>query len=159
MAKARAQVFVCARRESAAARFARAVEGETPKRSALRKLKFDVILNATPVGMHPQVGISPLARRRVKLFSGVGPDLPSDADEVVRIAAEKGCKTVSGVEMFIAQGIAQWEHVDGQSAPEAADEESDVNGVKKEEKDRITSDATEPQRSARSSIQIESLHD
>ena len=37
---------------------------------------------------------------------------------LLKLAATKGIATVSGVEMFLAQGIAQWEMWIGQRAPE-----------------------------------------
>jgi shikimate 5-dehydrogenase len=39
--------------------------------------------------------------------------------QLLQIAAKKGIHTVSGVEMFLAQGIAQWELWTKQRAPEA----------------------------------------
>jgi shikimate 5-dehydrogenase len=39
--------------------------------------------------------------------------------KLLQMAADRGIKTVSGVEMFLAQGIAQWEHWMGRRAPEA----------------------------------------
>jgi shikimate 5-dehydrogenase len=39
--------------------------------------------------------------------------------QLLRIAAKKGIATVSGVEMFLAQGIAQWEIWTEKRAPEA----------------------------------------
>jgi shikimate 5-dehydrogenase len=39
--------------------------------------------------------------------------------ELLKLAARKGIATVSGVEMFLAQGIAQWELWTRQPAPEA----------------------------------------
>ena len=120
LANAGAQVFVCARREIAARSLARAVAGEVVPRSALRTSKFDAILNATPVGMHPQVGASPLAAG--ELICSVVMDLiyrPMQT-KLLQIAAQRGLKIVSGVEMFLAQGIAQWELWMGRPAPEAA---------------------------------------
>ena len=39
---------------------------------------------------------------------------------MLKMAAAKGLKTVSGVEMFLAQGVAQWEWWVKRKAPEAA---------------------------------------
>jgi shikimate 5-dehydrogenase len=61
LAKAGAQVFVCARRPDAARKLAKAVGGAPILRSDLRALEFDALLNATPVGMFPQEKVSPLA--------------------------------------------------------------------------------------------------
>jgi 3-dehydroquinate dehydratase/shikimate dehydrogenase len=120
LAQAGAEVFVCARREEAARALARAVGGEAVRRGALGKERYDAILNATPVGMHPQVGISPL--RPSELHCSVVMDFiyrPVQT-KLLQIAAAKGIRTVSGVEMFLAQGIAQWELWMGSRAPEAA---------------------------------------
>jgi 3-dehydroquinate dehydratase/shikimate dehydrogenase len=120
LAQAGAEVFVCARREAAARALARAVGGEAVRRGALGKERYDAILNATPVGMHQQVGISPL--RAGELHCSVVMDFiyrPAQT-KLLQIAAAKGIRTVSGVEMFLAQGIAQWELWMGSRAPEAA---------------------------------------
>src|SRR5882724_1697411 len=61
LTRAGAVVGICARREKTAKQLARAVGGEVIPRRALRSEFFDAILNSTPVGMHPQDGISPLA--------------------------------------------------------------------------------------------------
>src|SRR5437660_1702518 len=51
LAKAGALVGICARREKAAQKLAKAVGGEVVRRRALRSESFDAILNATPIGM------------------------------------------------------------------------------------------------------------
>jgi 3-dehydroquinate dehydratase/shikimate dehydrogenase len=120
VAQAGAEVLICARRETAARALARAVGGDVVRRSALGKEKFDAILNTTPVGMHPHEGISPL--KAGELHCSVVMDLiyhPLQT-KLLQIAAAKGIQTVSGVEMFLAQGIAQWELWMGSRAPEAA---------------------------------------
>ncbi len=138
VAKAGAEVFVCARRKSAAGALARAVEGETLKRSALRKLKFDVLVNATSVGMYPQEGISPLAPSELNcslVFDLIYRPLQT---KLLRIAAKKGLQTVSGVEMFIAQGIAQWELWMKQSAPAAEMRKAILRVLKTREKEKAS---------------------
>ncbi len=119
LAKAGAQVFVCARRESAARMLARAVEGEVVPRATLRKSKFDAILNATPVGMHPQVQASPMVESELNCFLVMDLIYRPMQTKLLRMASDRGIKTISGVEMFLAQGIAQWEHWMGIRAPEA----------------------------------------
>ena len=120
LAKASAHVFVCARRENAARSLARAVEGEAVTKAALRKSQFDAILNATPVGMHPQVGASPLAPGELNCSLVMDLIYRPMQTKLLQMAADRGIKTVSGVEMFLAQGIAQWEHWMGSRAPAAA---------------------------------------
>jgi len=120
LASAGALVAVSARREGAARGLARAVGGEIIPRRALRTARVDAIVNATPVGMHPHEGISPL--RASELQCRVVMDLiyRPERTKLLKIAAHKEIATVSGVEMFLAQGFAQWELWTGERAPEAA---------------------------------------
>jgi 3-dehydroquinate dehydratase / shikimate dehydrogenase len=120
LARAGAQVSICARRENAAKQLARAVGGEAVPRRALGTQSFDAILNATPIGMHPHEGISPLSVH--ELQCGIVMDLiyRPETTKLLEMAAQKGIATVSGVNMFLAQGFAQWEIWTGKRAPEAA---------------------------------------
>jgi 3-dehydroquinate dehydratase / shikimate dehydrogenase len=117
LARAGAQPVICARREAAGRELARACGGEVVPRRALLAEKFDALLNATPVGMHPHAAVSPLAAR--ELHCRVVMDLiyrPLKT-ELLKTAAGKGIAGISGAEMFVAQGIAQWEMWTGQRAP------------------------------------------
>jgi 3-dehydroquinate dehydratase / shikimate dehydrogenase len=120
LAREGAAVAICARREKAARELARAVEGEVVPRRALRTESFDAMVNATPVGMYPHAEISPLEAR--ELHCRVVMDLiyRPERTKLLKIAASKGIATVSGVEMFVAQGVAQWELWMKRRAPEAA---------------------------------------
>ncbi len=128
------QVFVCARRENAARKLAKTVKGEAVPRAALRKESFDAILNATPVGMHPQAGVSPLAAGELNCSVVMDLIYRPMQTKLLRLASERGIKTVSGVEMFLAQGIAQWEHWMGGRAPEAAMRKAVLAELKAKEK-------------------------
>lgn len=120
LARAGASVAICARRETAAKELARAVGGHFVPRRALTSESFDAILNATPVGMHPHEGVSPLSPK--ELHCRVVMDLiyRPQRTELLKIAAKKGIATVSGLDMFLAQGFAQWEIWTEKRAPEAA---------------------------------------
>jgi shikimate 5-dehydrogenase len=89
-------------------------------RRELRTAFFDAILNATPVGMHPHDEISPLASRELNCRIVMDLIYRPQRTQLLKIAARKGIATVSGVEMFLAQGIAQWEIWMEKRAPEAA---------------------------------------
>jgi 3-dehydroquinate dehydratase / shikimate dehydrogenase len=117
LARAGAHVVICARRDKAARELARACGGETLPRLALLKEQFDAVLNATPVGMHPHAGVSPLAAH--ELHCRVVMDLIYRPlrTELLQIAAHKKMIAISGVEMFVAQGVAQWELWSGKRAP------------------------------------------
>ena len=52
--------------------------------------------------------------------------------QLLQIAAKKGIHTVSGVEMFLAQGIAQWELWTKHRAPEAVMRRAVVKALRSE---------------------------
>lgn len=119
LARGGAVVSICARREKAAKELARSVGGEIVPRRALRTEFFDAILNSTPIGMHPHDGISPLAPGELHCRLVMDLIYRPERTQLLKIAAKKGIPTVSGVEMFLAQGIAQWEIWTEKRAPEA----------------------------------------
>jgi 3-dehydroquinate dehydratase/shikimate dehydrogenase len=120
LARAGAQIAICARREKMGKNLARAVGGEFLGRRALRSEKFEVIVNATPVGMYPHTKISPLAARELNCRIVMDLIYRPMETELLKIARKKAISTISGVEMFLAQGFAQWELWTAKSAPEDA---------------------------------------
>ena len=119
LARGGAVVGICARREKAAKELARAVGGEAVPRRALRTGFFDAILNSTPIGMHPRDGFSPLASNELHCRLVMDLIYRPERTQLLKIAAKRGIAAVSGVEMFLAQGIAQWEIWTEKRAPEA----------------------------------------
>jgi 3-dehydroquinate dehydratase / shikimate dehydrogenase len=119
LSRAGGHVSICGRREPAAQQLARAVGGDTMPRRALRSQRFDAIVNATPIGMHPRASISPL--QAGELHCRIVMDLiyRPQQTRLLRLAASRGLSTVSGLEMFLAQGFAQWEIFTGRPAPQA----------------------------------------
>jgi 3-dehydroquinate dehydratase/shikimate dehydrogenase len=93
------------------------VGGEAVAWNRLRQEFFDAIVNATPVGMHPLVGRSPLEARDLNCRLVFDTIYRPRITKLLRLAARRGIETVSGVEMFVAQGAAQWEIWTGQRAP------------------------------------------
>ena len=120
LARAGAAVGICARREAQARELARAVRGEVIPRRALLTEFFDAMLNATPIGMYPRDEISPLGARELHCRIVMDLIYRPERTRLLKIAASKGIATVSGVEMFLAQGIAQWELWMKRRAPEAS---------------------------------------
>ena len=120
LAKGGAEVLVCARRELAAKELARAVGGGVLRRGALRKERFDALVNATPVGMYPHAGSAPLEAGELRCELVMDLIYRPLETKLLRMAKVRGIKTVSGVEMFLAQGVAQWELWMGAKAPHAA---------------------------------------
>src|SRR5207249_5044505 len=104
LANAGAEVMICARRESAARELARACGAQAIARKHLVSARFEVIVNATPVGMYPHEGTSPLSPDELNCDFVLDLIYRPLRTQLLRIAAKKGIKVISGVEMFLAQG-------------------------------------------------------
>jgi 3-dehydroquinate dehydratase/shikimate dehydrogenase len=133
LAKRGASVSIWARRAEKARALARAAGGEAITRDAMRTQKYDAIVNCTPIGMYPGGG-SPLAS--AELNAKVVMDLiyrPMKTN-VLKLAERRGIATAGGLEMFIAQGAAQWEIWTGKAAPEKIMRQAVVSALKAEEK-------------------------
>jgi 3-dehydroquinate dehydratase/shikimate dehydrogenase len=118
--QAGASVCVYARRMAPSQALAHAVDGEAIDRRRLRREFFDAIVNATPVGMHPHAGESPLDANELNCRLVFDTIYRPRKTRLLQLAERRGIETVSGVEMFLAQGAAQWEIWTGERAPVAA---------------------------------------
>lgn len=114
-----AEVLICARRESAARTLARACGSQVIGRRHLASTSFELIVNATPVGMYPHAEESPLQERELNAALVIDLVYRPMLTRLLRIAKKKGIRVISGMEMFLAQGFAQWELFMGQPAPES----------------------------------------
>jgi len=82
----------------------------------------DVLINTTPVGMHPNVDASPLGddTRALKATMLVFDTIYNPMQtKLLRQARSAGAKTVGGVEMFVRQAAAQFTAWTGKEAPVA----------------------------------------
>ena len=120
LAQAGASVCISSRRPERAKALAKAAGGQAIARKSLRDEYFDAIVNATPVGMHPHVDQSPLDARELNCRLVFDTIYRPRVTKLLKIASRRGIETVSGVDMFVAQGTAQWEIWTGQRAPSAA---------------------------------------
>jgi 3-dehydroquinate dehydratase/shikimate dehydrogenase len=133
LARAGSVVFVWARRPARARALARAVGGEFIRRRALRDEFFDAVVNCTPVGMYPGGG-SPLEASELRCRVVMDLIYRPRKTELLRRAERRGLETISGVDMFLAQGVAQWEIWTGERAPEAAMRRALLGALDAEEK-------------------------
>jgi shikimate 5-dehydrogenase len=115
---------------------ARAAEAEVVPRRALKTEFFDAILNATPVGMHPHPAISPLEPGELHCRIVMDLIYRPEKTQLLKLAARKRIATVSGVEMFLAQGIAQWELWMKRRAPEKTMRRAVLAALRAEERGR-----------------------
>jgi 3-dehydroquinate dehydratase/shikimate dehydrogenase len=111
-----AEVFITNRTPEKAQTLARQSKAKYLKRADLAKQQFDVIINATPVGMGGSKQ-SPLEEKELNtkyLF-----DLVYNPAEtpLTRMARAKDIQVIPGLEMFVQQGARQFEIWTGKPAP------------------------------------------
>ncbi len=113
-----ADVFILNRTAETAQKLARQSGSKTIKKDAVSKTTFDVILNATPVGMAGNKA-APLLEAK-DLNTKLVFDLVYNPLEtpLLRMARQQSINIITGVEMFVQQGARQFEIFTGKPAPE-----------------------------------------
>jgi 3-dehydroquinate dehydratase/shikimate dehydrogenase len=116
-----AEVFIYNRTLETATKLARQSGAKAIKREAIPKTQFDIIINATPIGMAGQKAAQILTAEDFEKFS---PKLvfdlvynPADTP-LIRLARAANIPVITGVEMFVQQGARQFEIWTGKPAPE-----------------------------------------
>jgi len=135
LAQAGSIVCLCARRPERARALARAAGGQVVARGDLANEFFDAIVNCTPVGMHPRGG-SPLSAAELNCRIVMDMVYRPRETELLRLARRKGLEIISGLEMFLAQGFAQYEIWTGERAPEGAMRRAVVSALDRDEKSK-----------------------
>jgi len=116
-----AEVWVLNRTVEAAHKLARQSGAKTMRRDQLAKTSFDVIINATSVGMAAAGKNAPAAILQPnEINARLVFDLVYNPIEtpLLRMARQKGIPVITGVEMFVQQGARQFEIWTGKPAPE-----------------------------------------
>ena len=111
-----AQVFILNRHIEKGQKLARQAKARTVKRPDLRKLEFDVIVNATPVGMG-NTSESPLSADEIKAEYVFDMVYHPAETQLLKLAKERGCQVIAGSEMFVHQAARQFEIWTGKPAP------------------------------------------
>jgi 3-dehydroquinate dehydratase / shikimate dehydrogenase len=111
-----AEVWILNRTAATGQKLARQAKAHSIKRADLRKVVFDVIVNATPVGMG-SVRDCPLKDDEIQ--AKVIFDMVYDPVEthLVKVARAKGLSVIPGIEMFVQQAARQFEIWTGKPAP------------------------------------------
>jgi len=111
-----AEVYILNRTAAPAQKLARQARARTIKRPDLKKLSFDVIINATPVGMGSSRD-TPLQDKEINARYVF--DMVYDPAEtrLLKLARERGAQVIPGIEMFVQQAARQFEIWTGKPAP------------------------------------------
>ena len=98
-----------------AVELAKHLECEVADWKSRGKLEPDILVNCTPVGMHPNVNFTPFEKSDMRegmiVFDAV---YNPERTLLLKSATEKNCITVSGVEMFVGQACLQFKLFTGQ---------------------------------------------
>jgi 3-dehydroquinate dehydratase/shikimate dehydrogenase len=80
--------------------------------------KVDLVINGTPLGMHPNVDESPIDARylthEMTVFDTV---YNPEQTLLIKQAREVGCNTITGIDMFVGQAALQYRLFTGQAPP------------------------------------------
>lgn len=111
-----AEVWILNRSAGPAQKLARQARARAIKRADLKKLSFDVIINATPVGMGSGRE-SPLKEDEINTRYVF--DMVYDPPETrfIKLAGARGAQVIPGIEMFVHQAARQFEIWTGKPAP------------------------------------------
>jgi 3-dehydroquinate dehydratase/shikimate dehydrogenase len=110
------EVYILNRTVAVAQKLARSAKARLVKRADLKKLTFDVIINATPIGMGSSKE-SPLNENEINarfLFEMIY-DPPET--RLVQLARTRGVEVIPGIEMLVQQAARQFEIWTGKPAP------------------------------------------
>jgi 3-dehydroquinate dehydratase / shikimate dehydrogenase len=110
------EVYILNRTTGPAKKLARQARARTVKRADLKKLSFDVIINATPVGMG---NTRETALQEHEINARYVFDMIYDPAEtrLLKLARERGAQVIPGIEMFVQQAARQFEIWTGKPAP------------------------------------------
>jgi 3-dehydroquinate dehydratase / shikimate dehydrogenase len=111
-----AEIYIMNRSAAHGKKLAHQAHARIMKRPDLKKMAFDVIINATPVGMGNSRE-TPLLEKEINaryLF-----DMVYDPAEtrLMKLARERGAQLIPGIEMFVHQAARQFEIWTGKPAP------------------------------------------
>ncbi|HTU42660.1 MAG TPA: shikimate dehydrogenase [Candidatus Aquilonibacter sp.] len=112
-----AEVYILNRHIAAGKKLAHRARARSIKRADLKKLAFDVIINATPVGMgHSRE--TPLQENEINARYVF--DMIYDPVEtpLLKLAKQRGAQIIPGIEMFVHQAARQFEIWTGKPAPQ-----------------------------------------
>ena len=82
--------------------------GTVIESDGLKNVPFDVIVNATPVGMEPNVDATPIGKEHISSGATVFDVIYAPLEtRLMKEARERGARVVSGLTMFISQALEQ----------------------------------------------------
>ena len=110
------QLTITSRTYERAQKLAEEVKCKAVDWHARHNVSYDILINCTPVGMHPNVDESPchfsILKPGVTVFDTI---YSPETTLLIREARNRGCDTITGVDMFVRQAAKQFEMFTGQT--------------------------------------------
>jgi len=104
-----ALVTVASRTKKRADRLAEAFDCKAIEWDSRQRVPCDIIINCTPVGMHPNVDETPISKSCLKpsmlVFDTV---YNPETTLLIKDSRAQNCQTITGVEMFVRQALLQF---------------------------------------------------
>jgi shikimate dehydrogenase len=117
-AREQAEVCIINRTTATGAKLARELNTEFRPLAGAACDDLDILINTTPVGMTPRVSETPIPADRLSPETLVMDAVYAPPDTAfLKAAARQGCRTIDGIDMFVAQGADQFSLWTGLSAP------------------------------------------
>jgi 3-dehydroquinate dehydratase/shikimate dehydrogenase len=110
------EVYILNRTAGPAKKLAHQARARTVKRADLKKLSFDGIINATPVGMG-NTRETPLQENEINARYVFDMIYDPAETRLLKLARERGAQVIPGIEMFVQQAARQFEIWTGKPAP------------------------------------------
>ncbi|MDX1948341.1 MAG: shikimate dehydrogenase [Pirellulaceae bacterium] len=118
LARRKARIVIASRTKARAEELAKRVNAEAVEWEMRHSVLANLVVNCTPIGMHPNVDESPVAssylRHDMVVFDTV---YNPEQTLLIKHARDAGSKLITGVEMFVGQAALQFKLFTGQEPP------------------------------------------
>lgn len=112
------EVVIASRTLDRVEELAQRVGGRAIEWDARHNIKPDIVINGTPIGMHPNVDETPYERRHLRPSTVVFDTVYNPENTLlIKEARQQGCTVITGVDMFVGQAALQFKLFTGQEAP------------------------------------------
>jgi len=113
-----AGVVITSRTTARAEQLAQKVGGKVVEWGVRHNVNADVLVNCTPVGMHPNVDDTPYEKHRLRPSMVVFDTVYNpETTLLIKEARARSCKVITGVDMFVRQAALQFQLFAEQEAP------------------------------------------
>jgi 3-dehydroquinate dehydratase/shikimate dehydrogenase len=118
LARRGAQITIASRTPQRADELAIYCKGKSIGWTMRHSVQADLLVNCTPIGMHPNLDDTPLESKHLRpemvVFDTV---YNPEQTLLLKDAREAGCRVITGVDMFVNQAALQFRHFTGHDAP------------------------------------------